>query len=92
MTTYTYELSLDDFEMIALMAALEMYEKYCSEQLVDGAKAPYFAHHNSLRRIQSKLLKNTSQTSGNNFFNEYTLFKIMFSSEYHMSPTGNTKG
>jgi hypothetical protein len=68
MTTYRYELSLDDSEMIALTAALEMYEKYCSEQLADGAKAPYFAHHDSLRSIQSKLLKNTSQTSGNNFW------------------------
>lgn len=67
MTTYRYDLSLDDSEIISLTAALKMYEKYCVEQLADGPKAPYWAHHKSIKEIQSRLLNNVIQMSGNSF-------------------------
>jgi len=67
MNAYKYELSLNDSEIIALEAALMMYQQHCSERLADGPKTPYWAHKKSIETIQAKLYANTSQISGNNF-------------------------
>lgn len=64
MTTYMYKLVFGDSDMIALTAALDMYEKFCTEQLANGPKAPYWAHNESLKRIKSRLFDDTTQLSG----------------------------
>ena len=57
MTTYRYIIELDDSEVIALEAALNLLEEQCIEQLSNGPKAPFWAYQQSARRILKKLRK-----------------------------------
>ena len=68
MTTYAYTIILDDAEVMATQAALELMIKHCQEKLDEGAGASYLAHKHKTQNILDKLYKNTSQTSGNHFF------------------------
>ena len=67
MTTYRYSIDVDDGEMIALSAALEMYLRHCNEQLAEGPKAPYFAHRHSILDIQKRLYDKATRTSWSKF-------------------------
>ena len=64
MTTYSYNLALDDSEMIALEAALNFYLRHCSVQLKDGPCSPFWAHRESIRKILARRLDNVQQVSG----------------------------
>ncbi len=64
MTTYCYDLTLDDNEMIALEAALNFYLDHCNDQLKDGPCSPFWAHRESIRKILSRRLDNVQQVSG----------------------------
>ena len=68
MTTYSYKIVLNDSEAIMLKAALELMMTHCQEKLDSDAGAPYWAHKRSAQSVLDKLYKNTSQTSGNHFF------------------------
>ena len=68
MTTYSYKIVLNDSEAIMLKAALELMIKHCQEKLDEGAGASYLAHKHKVQNILDRLYKNTSQTSGNHFF------------------------
>ena len=70
MTTFSYNLVLNDSEAIMLKAALELMITHCQEKLDSDAGAPYWAHKRSAQSVLSKLYANTIQTSGNNFFND----------------------
>ena len=67
MTTYRYSIDVNDSEMIALSAALEMYLRHCNEQLAEGPKAPYFAHRQSILDIQKHIRDKPTRTSWSSF-------------------------
>ena len=67
MTTYSYNLALDDSEAIMLKEALTQMIKQCDEQLKDGPVAPFWAHKNSAMAVLRRLFADTTQTSGNDF-------------------------
>ena len=64
MTTYCYDLTLDDGEMIALEVALKFYLDHCSDQLKDGPCCPFWAHRESIRKILARRLDTVQQMSG----------------------------
>ena len=63
MTQYSYQPTLNDSEVIALMAAIAHYMKHCIEKTADGASAPYFAHMSTLPKVMNKLSTPTGITS-----------------------------
>ena len=71
MTTFKYDITLNDSEMIALTEAINRYIAECEHQLVDGPKAPYWAHNDALLKLKAKLHSNPTQTSGNNFWAQH---------------------
>ncbi len=70
MTTFAYNITLNDSEAIMLQAALELMIKHCQEKLDEGAGTPFWAHKHSAQNVLEKLYDNTIQTSGNNFFDK----------------------
>ncbi|MEN9549970.1 MAG: hypothetical protein RIR12_2561 [Bacteroidota bacterium] len=67
MTTFAYNITLNDSEAIMLKAALELMIKHCQEKLDEKAGAPFWAHKHSAQSVLEKLYEITIQTSGNNF-------------------------
>ena len=67
MTTYSYRLTLDDSDVIALSEAINRYIAVCKEELANGPKCPYWAHLRSLERISNRLCDDTTMTSTNTF-------------------------
>ena len=68
MSTYNYTLKFNDTEIIMLRSALLQMIADCDEQLIDGPKAPYWAHKKSAESVLKRLHDNMEQASGNNFF------------------------
>jgi hypothetical protein len=68
MTTYSYNLVLDDGEIIMLKAALKLMVSLCDEQLRVKPEAPFFAWKHSAEKLQTRLCSNVVQQSGNTFF------------------------
>ena len=68
MTTYSYKIVLDDSESLLLEAALKLMMTQCQEKLDAGMGAHWLNKKHSAQSILDKLFKNTTQTSGNNFF------------------------
>lgn len=67
MTTYRYQIELNDTESETLARALDCLEERCKAELKDGPVAPFYAHQSNIVAIRKKLYSNTFQTSGNNF-------------------------
>jgi len=69
MTTYSYTISLDDTEMIALVKALDHYKALCESEIKEhgGPCAPFWAHSSAIVAIKKKLYSKTFRTSSNNF-------------------------
>ena len=67
MTTYSFKVTLDDCEMIAIKAALDLYIEHCRAQQQDGAKAPFWAHERSCINVRNRLHADPMLTSTNNF-------------------------
>jgi hypothetical protein len=65
MTTYSYQVTLDDSECIAVKEALERYRDFCESRLADGA--PYWAHLRSIDDVLGRLLANAQMTSTSSF-------------------------
>ena len=63
MTTYSYQLELNDSEMITLTAALEFYRNHCAEQLAAGIECPYLTHHRMSEYLLSRRFENARMTS-----------------------------
>jgi hypothetical protein len=55
MTQYSYQPTLNDSEVIALMAAMTHYLHHCIEKTLDGSSAPYLAHMRTLPKVMQKL-------------------------------------
>lgn len=70
MTTFSYTITMNDSEAIMLEAALELMINHCEQKLDEGAGSPYWAHKHSAQSVLERLNDNTSQTSGNNFFQD----------------------
>ena len=67
MTTFTYNLTLDDNEVSVVGVALKQLIRHCNEKLKDGPVSPYWAQKVSAEKVLSMLYEDTSQTSGNDF-------------------------
>ena len=67
MTSYAYEILIDDSEMIMLTAALELMIDHCQKKIDEGEGAPYISHMHSAESVLKKLYNNIIQVSGNNF-------------------------
>lgn len=70
MTTFVHTITVNDSEIIALKASLELMIIHCQEKLDEGKGAPYWTHRESAKRILEKLYDNAEQTSGNGFGNK----------------------
>jgi hypothetical protein len=70
MSTFQFTITINESEMIALRASLELMIEHCQQKLDEGAGAPYWARKESAKSILDKLYKNPLQTSGNNFFDD----------------------
>lgn len=68
MTTYRHTITLDDGQRIALEAALHIMIKHCDDQMLEGPKAPFWAHRKSCREIMSKLLGSTPAITSTSYF------------------------
>ncbi len=55
MTTYSYTLTLDDSEHIALEYALKLTISHCELEMSEGPKCPYWAHKHSCESMLTKL-------------------------------------
>jgi len=55
MTTYTYTLTLNDSEMIALTRALDLYETKCRYEVAMGNQAPFPAYLAAVASIRDRL-------------------------------------
>lgn len=67
MTTYSYNITLNDSEVIMLEKALNQMIDHCKMQLDNGEGAPFWAHKQSAQSVLEKLQAKVIQTSGNNF-------------------------
>ena len=73
MTTYAYQLVLNDTEIIMLAAALKIMIKTCDEHFKaaeennEDSKAPFWAYNNSARAVLERLHDNTKMMSSNPF-------------------------
>ncbi len=56
MTTFAYQPTFRDGEVIALKAAILHYMEYCDKMTQDGEEAPYSAHMTSLAIAFAKLM------------------------------------
>jgi hypothetical protein len=67
MTTFAYDITLNDSEVIMLKAALEIMIEHCEAKIAVGEGAPFFAHKISTQSDLTRLHANATQPSGNNF-------------------------
>ena len=67
MTTYAYDLTLNDTESIMLEMSLKLTIEHCKQKIEEGEDVPYRAHKQSAENVLSRLCANVRQTSGNNF-------------------------
>ena len=67
MTTYAYDLTLNDSELGMLHMSLELTIDHCRQRIENGEDVPYRAHKDSAEKVLSRLCANVRQTSGNNF-------------------------
>ncbi len=68
MTTYSYSLTIDDSQFLALEAALKVMIEHCDVKLSEKAGAPFWTHKKSCGEILEKLREaQTTLTSTNNF-------------------------
>ena len=75
MTTYQHNLTLNDGEMIMIQSALLRMIVHCEANLLDGIKAPYWAHKIYATDVFNRLFDNSIQMSGNNFTSTLEDFK-----------------
>ena len=75
MTTYQHNLTLNDGEMIMIQSALLRMIVHCEANLLDGIKAPYWAHKIYATDVLNRLFDNSIQMSGNNFTSTLEDFK-----------------
>jgi hypothetical protein len=55
MTTYSYKITLDDCEYIALKATLEQRLKHCEQKVSDGDTGPYLLDKINITQLLEKL-------------------------------------
>ncbi len=68
MTTYSYSLTVNDSQFLALEASLKVMIEHCDLRISEGAGAPFWAHKKSCGEILEKLRSaETTLTSTNNF-------------------------
>lgn len=68
MTTYSYTLTINDSQRIALEAALELTIEHCEAKLTENAGAPYWARRKSCEEMLAQLRNvEPAMTSTNNF-------------------------
>ncbi len=68
MTTYSYTLTINDSQFLALEAALKVMIEHCDVKLSEEAGAPFWAHKKSCNEILEKLSEaQNNLTSTNNF-------------------------
>jgi hypothetical protein len=67
MTTYSYRVTLNDSECIAVKEALEQYRNFCESKLADGPRAPYWAHRQAIDAVLDRLFANAQMTSTSSF-------------------------
>ena len=75
MTTYQHNLTLSDGEMIMIQSALLRMIVHCEANLLDGIKAPYWAHKIYATDVFNRLFDDSIQMSGNNFASTLEDFK-----------------
>lgn len=68
MSSYSHQLILSDSEVITLKRTLEMRIKQCEEALEKGEGAPFWADKQNAESILRKVHGNSTQMSGNNFW------------------------
>lgn len=67
MTTYSYRVTFNDSECIAVKEALEQYRNFCEFKLADGPRAPYWAHRQAMVAVLGRLFADTQMTSTSSF-------------------------
>jgi hypothetical protein len=67
MTTFSFNLHLNESEVIMLEAALQLMIESCEKNIAEGGEAPNLSHKYSAKDVLSRLYKNMEQSSGNNF-------------------------
>ena len=67
MTTYAYDLTLNDSEFGMLHMSLKLTIDHCKQKIGEGEDVPFRAHKQSAENVLSRLCANVRQTSGNNF-------------------------
>ena len=67
MTTYSYQVILNDSECIAVKEALQQYRNLCESKLTDGPRAPYWAHLQAIDTVLKRLVADTQMTSTSSF-------------------------
>ena len=63
MTTYSYTLTVNDTECIALSEAINLMLERCELELADGPKGPFSSWQKSLLQVKSRLYDQARQTS-----------------------------
>ena len=64
MTTYTYNVTLDDSDSVMLGYALRHYIEHCEAEIKNGKKVPFKSHKETARNFLDKMTLNARQTSG----------------------------
>ena len=67
MTTFKFNIKVDDSEIIMLEYALELMMDHCREKIEQGIVTPYKAHLRSAKDVQLRLKKNPENSSYNSF-------------------------
>jgi hypothetical protein len=67
MTTYSYTLTVNDSECLALQAALKLMIEHCEAQLKDGPCCPYVAHKQNCIQVLDRLFNDARMTSTSSF-------------------------
>jgi len=68
MTSFSYNLTLEETEVITVKAALELMIERCDKNIAKGEKAPNWARKDAAESVLSRLHDNATQISGNNFW------------------------
>ena len=68
MTTYSYNITLNDSECMAMEDALKLLIDFSQERIAEGEGAPHHARVSDAKEILERLNQNVTQTSGNNFW------------------------
>ncbi len=67
MTTYSYKVTFNDSEIIALSASLDLLIKHCNEQIKEGNMAPFSGLLHDAKKLKAKLYKNATLNSSHRF-------------------------